>query len=132
MIPKKTLANLLDVSQVKGIELFVDQPSRKVYGLRVKDGQSSQDFDFFSLQQALGANHILSSDFTVALKDDSVTFTGYGRGHGVGLCLYSASALAQNGENALKILSKFFPETYLYNLNANTAIRDRETRGAKR
>jgi len=130
-ISKKNLANLLDISQVKGIELFVDQPSLKVYGLRVKDGHTSQDFDFFALQQALGATHILSSDFTVALKDDTVTFTGFGRGHGVGLCLYSASALAQNGANALKILSQFFPETYLYNLNANTAIRDREPKNKK-
>lgn len=130
-ISKKNLANLLDVSQVKAIELFVDKPSLKVYGLRVKDGQSSQDFDFFALQQALGANHILSSDFTVTLKEDSVVFTGFGRGHGAGLCLYSASALAQNGENALKILGKFFPETYLYNLNANTAIQDRGSKNKK-
>jgi stage II sporulation protein D len=60
----------------------------------------------------------MSSDFTVTIKDDTVIFSGFGKGHGVGLCLYSASALAQNGENAVKILSKFFPETYLYNINA--------------
>jgi stage II sporulation protein D len=116
-ISKKSLSQLLDVSNIKSVELFIDSPSSKVYGLRIKDGSSSHDVDFFSLQNALGPNHLLSSDFTVTLKDDLVTFTGFGRGHGAGLCLYSASALAQNGENALKILSKFFPETYLYNLN---------------
>ncbi|PIS03030.1 MAG: hypothetical protein COT85_03095 [Chlamydiae bacterium CG10_big_fil_rev_8_21_14_0_10_42_34] len=117
-IGKKTLAHLLDVPQVKSIELFVNEPSSKVYGLRVKDGVESFDIDFLNLQARLGAKHLQSSDFTVAIKDDSVVFTGFGKGHGVGLCLYSASALAQNGENAVKILSKFFPETYLYNLNA--------------
>ena len=117
-IGKKTLAQLLDIPQIKSIELFVDIPSNKVYGIRLKDGSETHDIDFFTLQNALKPNHLQSSDFTVSLKDDAVVFSGFGKGHGVGLCLYSASAMAQNGENALKILSKFFPETYLYNLNA--------------
>lgn len=117
-IGKKTLCHLLDVPQIKSIELFLDKSSNKVYGLRVKDGVDIHDFDFIVLQEKLGKTHLQSSDFTVSLKEDSVLFSGYGKGHGVGLCLYSAAALAQNGENAVKILSKFFPETYLYNLNA--------------
>lgn len=117
-IPKKALASLLGIAQIQSIEAFIDQPSNKVYGVRVKDGNEAQDFDFFALQGLLGKTNILSSDFTVSIKDDTVSFSGYGRGHGAGLCLYSASALAQNGENAVKILSKFFPETYLYNVNA--------------
>jgi stage II sporulation protein D len=117
-IGKKTLCHLLDVPQIKSIDLFLDKASSKVYGLRIKDGTESYDIDFITLQARLGANHLKSSDFTVAMKDDAVVFTGFGQGHGVGLCLYSANALAQNGENAVKILSKFFPETYLYNLNA--------------
>ena len=74
----------------------------------------------FSLYKMLWGkkNHLLSSDFTVSVKDDAILFSGFGKGPGVGLCLYSAEALAGNGENAVKILSKFFPETYLYNLNA--------------
>ena len=119
IISKKALSHLLHVPQIKSIEVFVDNPSNKVYGLRLKDGTGSFDFDFFALQDALGKNHILSSDFTATLKEDSVVFTGYGKGHGVGLCLYSATALAQNGENAVKILGKFFPETHLYNINLN-------------
>lgn len=118
-ISKKTLSHLLDVPQIKSMELFVDQASNKVYGLRVKSDNSSYDFDFFTLQNIIGKNHLLSSDFTVTIKDDTVTFNGYGKGHGVGLCLYSANALAQNGENALKILSKFFPETYLHNIGTS-------------
>jgi len=115
---KKSLANLLNFGQVQSIETFVDPSSNKVYGLRVKDGDHSQDLDFFALQNLLGENHIMSSDFTVSVKEDTVVFSGCGKGHGAGLCIYSASALAQNGENAVKILAKFFPETYLYNVNA--------------
>jgi stage II sporulation protein D len=117
-VGKKTFAHLFDIPQVQSIELFVDSTSNKVYGVRVKDGSESYDIDFITLQECLGTDHLQSSDFTVTLKDDAIHFTGYGKGHGVGLCLYSANALAQNGVNAVKILSKFFPDTYLYNLNA--------------
>lgn len=116
-ISKKTLAKMLDLKELKDLELFVDQASNKVYGVRAKDSQETVDFDFFALQERLGAQRIQSSDFTISVKDDSVIFTGYGKGHGVGLCLYSASAMAQNGDNAIKILSKFFPDSYIMNLS---------------
>lgn len=124
-IAKKSLANMLDLSQVQAVETFVDSSSNKVYGVRIKDGKNEQNLDFFALQHLLGKTNLLSSDFTVTLKDDNVIFSGYGKGHGAGLCLYSASALAQNGENAVKILSKFFPETYLYNVNAHPTHADK-------
>ncbi|MEN9654563.1 MAG: hypothetical protein RL235_675 [Chlamydiota bacterium] len=117
-IAKKTLGALFDMPKIKSVETFVDGQSNKVYGIRLKDDSDSLDVDFFALQSHLGKKHLQSSDFTVTMQDDSIVFSGYGKGHGVGLCLYSASALAQNGENAVKILSKFFPETYLLNLNA--------------
>lgn len=124
-IAKKTLANLLNLGIIQAIETFTDSNSNKVYGVRLKDGKESHDLDFFGLQQLLGKTNILSSDFTVQIKDDFVIFSGFGKGHGAGLCLYSASALAQNGENAVKILSKFFPETYLMNVNANPSYTDK-------
>ncbi|HSX37531.1 MAG TPA: SpoIID/LytB domain-containing protein [Chlamydiales bacterium] len=117
-ISKKSFARMLEIAQIKSMEVFTDAPSNKAYGLRIKDAEETHDIDFLTLQNLLGATHLLSSDFTVSLKEDSVQFTGFGKGHGVGLCLYSASALAQNGENAVKILAKFFPEASLYNLNA--------------
>lgn len=117
-IGKKTLAQLLDAHDISNLELFIDQKSLKVYAARVTDGSNSFDIDFLTLQKRLGVNNLKSSDFLVTIQNNSVVFKGYGLGHGVGLCLYSASALAQNGENAVKILSKFFPETYLYNLDA--------------
>ena len=117
-VSKKTLAQLLNLKQIQSLELFVDPFSAKVYGVRIQDGTKHHDIDFLALQNKLGSRHLQSSDFTFTVKEDQIMFTGFGKGHGVGLCLYSAGALAQNGENAVQILSKFFPETYLYNLNA--------------
>lgn len=117
-VSKEELARKLDAHDLKSIDLYVDRTSNKVYAVRLKDGGESYDLDFFTFQNSLGKNHLLSSDFSVTMQGDQVLFSGFGKGHGVGLCLYSANALAQNGDNAVKILSKFFPDTFLYNLNA--------------
>jgi len=117
-ISREELADLIHVDDVTGIELFVDQSSGKSYAIRIKAGDHVHDIDFFSFQDRVGKDRLKSNDFQVSLKDRSVYFTGYGQGHGVGLCLYSASAMAQNGDNAIKILSKFFPDTFLLNLSA--------------
>lgn len=118
-LSKKNLAHLIGAEEVQEVETFVDSDSHKAYAVRlVMDQGKKKDFNFLEFQELLGASQLKSSDFQVKCKGDSIQFSGYGKGHGVGLCLYSASVMAQNGESALKILSKFYPETFLYNLSA--------------
>lgn len=114
---KKHLCKVLDIENIDSVEPFLDAEAKKVYGLRIHTGKETHDVDFFTLQNLLGKEHLQSSDFTVQIQKEGLLFEGFGRGHGVGLCLYSATALAQNGENAVKILAKFFPETFLYNID---------------
>ncbi|MBN1914510.1 MAG: SpoIID/LytB domain-containing protein [Parachlamydiales bacterium] len=115
-IPKKEFASLFQLTGVSAIETFIDQESQKTYAVRIKDTQNSLDLSFFDFQRILGTDHILSNDLKVNLENDKLHFVGYGRGHGVGLCLYSSSSMAQHGANAIMILQKFFPETTLLNL----------------
>jgi stage II sporulation protein D len=115
-----SFCTLFNLKKISSIDLYQDTYSNKVYALRVKDmGGKDVDIDFFTLQSAIGKKFIKSNDFTVSTKDNEIHFVGYGKGHGVGLCLYSASCMAQNGEIAVKILSKFFPNTQLVNLSAS-------------
>ena len=51
------------------------------------------------------------------MHEGEIHFCGWGKGHGVGLCLYSISAMAQNGDVADKILAKFFKNTSIVNLS---------------
>ncbi len=117
-ISTEKLASLFDMNKVTAIEIFLDKKSEKVYGLRFSDGVQKKDIDFFVLQKKLGKKFLQSNDFTATLRDNEVNFSGFGKGHGVGLCLYSASIMAQNGDMAIKILSKFFPNTFIINLSA--------------
>lgn len=117
-ISKKEFNNLLNITAVNGIDLFTDSFSKKTYALKIKEGNNIKDIDFITFQKILGAENILSNDLQVVILNNDVVFTGYGKGCGVGLCLHSATRMAQNGDNAAKILSKFFPDTFLLNLSA--------------
>lgn len=112
-ISKKELATAFGAVKVSEFDLYQDEKSQKVYGVRLKDGEDVHQFDFTKLQNALGAARLKSSDFSVEADGEKIVFKGFGEGSGVGLCLYSASAMADKGDKAPKILASFFPETSL-------------------
>lgn len=120
-ISKAQLAKTTKISSVTGIDLYVEKNSGKVYGVRIDDKGSPKDMDFFAFQQAVGKSKLLSNDFTVSIKGDSLVFSGFGEGHGVGLCLYSAKLMAEKGEGAQKILAAFFPNTRVQNMRTLAA-----------
>ena len=115
-----SFCSLFQIKNISCIDLFQDTSSGKVYAIRVKENEKNRDIDFFTLQSAIGSKYIQSNDFIVFMRDNEIHFVGYGRGHGVGLCLHSASCMAQNGDIAVKILSKFFPNTDIINLSLDS------------
>ncbi|MBN2480032.1 MAG: SpoIID/LytB domain-containing protein [Parachlamydiales bacterium] len=117
-IDKKNLANLLSMEELKEIETFTDSFSGKTYALKLNDSNAVKNIDFITFQNLVGKDKIISNDMTVSMRNGQIYFTGYGKGYGVGLCLHSAKKMALNGDNAAKILSKFFPDTFLLNLSA--------------
>lgn len=112
-ISKEDLAKALGAVKVSEFDLYQDDHSQKVYGARLKAGSQTHQFDFTKLQAALGNTRLKSNDFKVEVNGDKVIFKGFGEGSGVGLCLFSANAMADKGDKAPKILTSFFPETKL-------------------
>lgn len=115
---KQELAKALGAAKVSEFDLYQDNKSQKVYGARLKEGAETHQFDFTKLQKALGNTRLKSNDFTVQALGDKIVFKGFGEGNGVGLCLFSASAMADKGEKAPRILASFFPETKLENIRS--------------
>ncbi|MBM3193848.1 MAG: hypothetical protein FJZ59_06435 [Chlamydiae bacterium] len=111
------LAKLTGLETIRSIDLFQDQNSKKVYAIRFSDNKTFAEWTIFELRQKIGLNRILSSDFTVHLIRDHVEFNGYGRGYGVGICLFTADQMAKIGDSAPQILTHFFPESTLVKLN---------------
>ena len=115
-LTRQELAKALGATKVNAFDLYQDKQSQKVYAARLKDGAELHQFDFTKLQNALGNARLKSNDFTVETIGDKIVFKGFGEGVGVGLCLYSASAMADKGDKAPKILASFFPDTKLENI----------------
>ena len=112
-LPKTLLAHATDLPKVTSVDLYIAPESDKVYAVKVASETHAKDYDFSTFQRIVGKNKLRSNDFKVQLKGDELVFTGFGEGPGVGLCLYSAKALAEKGEKATEILNAFFPETRL-------------------
>jgi len=63
------------------------------------------------LNRTSGAQTLLSPYFIALLEGDSVAITGWGNGHGVGLCQWGANALAKSGMTAAEILAHYYSGT---------------------
>lgn len=118
---KAQLASLIDFPEITGIDVYQDQDSGKVYGVKINGSVDEGSFDFVKFQKLIGAQKLRSNDFTVAVQDDQIVFKGFGEGLGAGLCLYSANLMAKKGQNAKQILASFFPSTKLTSFNEKPA-----------
>lgn len=63
------------------------------------------------LPDVTGESRVRSSDFEVTAAGQRMVFRGRGFGHGVGMCQFSAQALARRGWSADAILMNFYPGT---------------------
>lgn len=112
-ISKQDLAKALGAAFISEFDLYQDTASHKVYAAKWREGDTTRTIDFVGLQKALHPSKLKSNAFNMETKGNEISFRGYGEGTGVGLCLFSASALADKGEKAPKILETFFPGTQL-------------------
>jgi stage II sporulation protein D len=112
-VPVQWLAKAAQLKDIERVSLYSDADSHKVYALRLGAGSESADMDFAALQQVVGSDRLLSNDFTAEVQGNEILFRGYGRGLGVGLCLYSAEKMAARGQNAADILEAFYPDASL-------------------
>lgn len=112
-ISVQEISRLLKMNCITAIELFTDEASNKVHGIRMRDGNHTQDLTFMQLQELLGEKNIQSNDFTVSLQGKEFVYTGFGKGLGCGLCVSSAHEMIQRGDNTPQVLAKFFPYTQL-------------------
>lgn len=84
------------------IAVLERSPSGYVTQVQVGDQQMSG----IELRELLG---LRSSNFELSVREDGVSITTYGYGHGVGLSQYGADYLARQGRNYREILEHYYP-----------------------
>ncbi len=65
------------------------------------------------LGRIIGWNKIKSSKFSFQEAKDKFILTGYGLGHGIGLCQYGSVEMAKLGYNYEEIIKHYFPKCYI-------------------
>jgi stage II sporulation protein D len=75
------------------------------FGKRMDGGEFSS-----RIGRAFGWQSLKSLKVTATEVESTVTFTGTGLGHGVGLCQHGTRALAAKGWDAKKLLLRYFPD----------------------
>ncbi|MDA8773970.1 hypothetical protein N9N03_02445 [Chlamydiia bacterium] len=111
------LSKALNLPGNVSIELTEDAATKRVVGVSLSNGHERKDLDYFEFRNLVGAHTLKSSLFSVTTNGEKLTFDGYGRGHGVGLCIYAAKKMAEKNFNSVDILKKGFPFAELKRVN---------------
>jgi stage II sporulation protein D len=99
-----------DISIVKAINPGAGDHGSKV---EIISANGSKEMNANDFRLLVGPNYLLSTAFNSRSNGKSITFSGKGWGHGVGLCQYGAQAMAQKGFHWTDILKHYYPKIEL-------------------
>ena len=113
MSRKKILRAL---AEAEGTGLSLDQLSESMVQIVEKDAagyvkQIQIGGQVYSGEAFRCLLNLPSACFDYKVKNDGIEFSCYGRGHGGGLSIYGANAMAEEGKDWKEIISWYFPGT---------------------
>ncbi len=112
-IEKKLRDAKIYVSNIQTVKVV--DPGSGDHGSKVEiistDGSREMNANDFRL--LVGPNYLYSTAFRSKNKGKSITFSGKGWGHGVGLCQYGAQTMAEKGFPWTAILKYYYPKVEL-------------------
>ena len=97
------------IERVRALEITGRGVSGRALSIRVRHAFAPFDARAEHLRQALGPMRLKSTNFAISATNGSITFTGRGFGHGVGLCQYGAEGQARAGYTYREILQRYYP-----------------------
>ncbi|MBI3332879.1 MAG: SpoIID/LytB domain-containing protein [Candidatus Omnitrophica bacterium] len=97
------------VGDLNRLEILERNDSGRVRRVRLKGSSGGVTLPGKKFRELLGANRLRSLNFNVRFSDGTVSFDGFGWGHGVGLCQWGAYGMAVQGRTMDEILDFYFP-----------------------
>lgn len=88
---------------------LIMQPGGQTYTITGEELRRAANQDVPGVPKITSATRVHSSDADVQVVGDTVTFTGRGFGHGVGMCQWCAKGFADQGEPWAMIAQRFYP-----------------------
>ena len=112
-IEKRLRESNIYVSNINTIKTLA--PGVGNHGSRVEiiSANGSKEMNANDFRLLVGPNYLYSTAFNSRNNGKSITFSGRGWGHGVGLCQYGAQAMAEKGFKWTAILEYYYPKINL-------------------
>ena len=117
------LRNGFEGSRLDDIEIAERTGSGRVARLEL-EGLRPDEITGDQFRTAIGARQFQSTAFSIRRRGDTLTFTGRGYGHGVGMCVIGAGRRARRGESLERILTHYYPGLQVASL-AGAQVPDR-------
>jgi stage II sporulation protein D len=109
--PLTAIAGAMGLASIESIEISGRTSTGRVASLLVNGRPVNAEQFYLRLGRALGWDKLRSKLFSHDLRPNEVVFTGWGRGHGVGLCQTGAEQRGLAGHDFRQILAAYFPGT---------------------
>jgi len=97
------------INDIQSIFVTELSDSPRIAHLLIEDIDQLHMIPAVLLRKTLGYSNFKSTWFSVALRNDTLVFTGKGWGHGVGLCQWGAKKMGLLKKNFQEILHHYFP-----------------------
>ncbi len=97
---------------ISTVEIVARTQSGRAQSVRISDSRVFSAAEFrLQTGRVLGWNLLRSDLYSVSLRGGKAVFSGYGAGHGIGLCQTGAEAMARSGASDREILAAYYPGT---------------------
>lgn len=110
-IPKDEIEKALNLKELKDITINSHTSTGRAKELTIESESGHSVIKATEFRKLLGWARLPSTNFSMKVNGNSITFEGKGYGHGVGLCQWSALQMAREGKKYKDILSFFYPGT---------------------
>ncbi len=104
---------------IRKIRTTAISPSGRVLKIQIITTQGITEMTGNEFRMKLGAKRILSTKFTIKRVGHAFVLDGYGWGHGVGMCQWSAKKMAESGWSYRGILAFFYKHTKIMRYREN-------------
>jgi stage II sporulation protein D len=113
-IPKKEVSEKLAARGIKtGLirEIIVlnEDHTGRAREVEIRTGAGKVKMDAYKFRLAVGSMKIKGTRFKITDAGNSLSISGRGFGHYVGMCQFGALGMAESGYNAARILSHYYP-----------------------
>ncbi len=112
-IEKKLRDANIHVSNISAVKAVDPGAGNHGSMVEIASANGSKEMNANEFRLLVGPNNLLSTAFDSRNNGSSITFSGRGWGHGVGLCQYGAQAMAEKGSAWEDILKYYYPKIEL-------------------